>query len=98
MGFLDACVRGIICFNIGMTLREGDREYYYQALDRHFPGLSGRYRAVYGNACEVVSKNSDRLMAKFHALCETHGILHKPEACFAYLRELPEKNEKLSLF
>ena len=55
---LDAGVRGIICFNIGMTLREGDHEYYYQALDRHFPGLSERYRETYGNAYEVVSENS----------------------------------------
>ncbi|MCI9230443.1 MAG: radical SAM protein, partial [Lachnospiraceae bacterium] len=42
-GILEYCVRakvrGIICFGMGMTLREGDREYYYQALDRHFPGL-----------------------------------------------------------
>ena len=37
-GILEYCirakVRGIICFGMGMTLREGDREYYYQALDR----------------------------------------------------------------
>ena len=40
---LEACaqvkVKGIICFDMGLTLREGDREYYYAALDRHFPGL-----------------------------------------------------------
>ena len=95
---LDAGVRGIICFGVGMTLRRGSREYYYQALDRHFPGLSARYRAVYGNAYELVSENSARLMAKFHALCESHGVLHDPEQCFAYLRELPEETAQLSLF
>ncbi|MDE7233308.1 MAG: radical SAM protein, partial [Lachnospiraceae bacterium] len=31
----DAGVYGIICFGMGMTLRQGDREYYYAALDRH---------------------------------------------------------------
>ena len=40
---LEACaqvqVKGIICFDMGLTLREGDREYYYAALNRHFPGL-----------------------------------------------------------
>lgn len=55
---IDAGVKGIICRNIGMTLREGDREYYYQALDRHFPGLSQKYREVYGNSYEVVSLNN----------------------------------------
>lgn len=95
---LDAGVRGIICFNVGMTLREGNREYYYQTLDRHFPGLSDRYRATYGNAYEVVSEHSDRLMRRFHALCEARGVLHEPERCFAYLRELPEESAQMSLF
>ena len=95
---LDAGVRGIICFNIGMTLRDGDREYYYDALDRHFPGLRERYRRTYGNAYEVVSANSSRLMGRFHSLCETRGILHDPAECFAYLRELPEKHTQISLF
>ena len=40
---LDACirvgVRGIICFDMGLTLRAGDREYYYAALDKYFPGM-----------------------------------------------------------
>ena len=95
---LDAGVRGIICFGIGMTLRDGNREYYYRALDRHFPGLSERYRETFGNAYEAVSENSARLMTRFHALCEAHGVLHDPERCFAWLRELPEKNEQISLF
>ena len=95
---LDAGVRGIICFGIGMTLRDGSREYYYRALDRHFPGLSGRYREKYGNAYEIASDHSDALMARFHETCEKYGILHDPEACFAYLRDLPERTEQLSLF
>lgn len=95
---LDAGVKGIICFNIGMTLREGSREYYYQALDKHFPGLSRQYEMRYGNAYEVVSDNSDRLMRKFHDICERYGIMHSPEECFAYTSQLDEKYEQLSLF
>jgi len=95
---LDAGVRGIICFGIGMTLREGCREYYYRALDRHFPGLSDRYRRTYGNAYEVASSRSGRLMARFHETCEKYGLLHEPEQCFAYLRELPEPDGQMSLF
>ena len=56
---LDACgktgVKGIICFGMGLTLREGDREYYYAALDQHFPGLKKRYIDTYGNAYELPS-------------------------------------------
>ena len=41
-GIVDYCVQAgvhaIICFGIGLTLREGNREYFYAALDRIFPG------------------------------------------------------------
>ncbi len=95
---IDAGVKGVICFHIGMTLRDGNREYYYAALDKHFPGLREKYRDMYGNKYELISSNSGRLMARFHQLCEEHGILHDPEECFAYLREFPEENSQLSLF
>lgn len=35
-------VKGIIDFGMRLTLREGDREYYYAALDKHFPGMKGK--------------------------------------------------------
>lgn len=95
---IDACVKGIICFNIGMTLRRGDREYYYKALDRHFPGLSREYQRRYGSAYEVNSADNTRLMKLFHTTCEQHGILHTPDECFRYIAQMPEKSDQLSLF
>jgi len=94
----DADVKGIICYGAGVTLREGDREYYYRALDRHFPGLSDEYRRRYGNAYEVNSPHSTALMRLFHDACEKRCVLHDPEECFRYIAELPEKKEQLSLF
>ena len=98
---LEACVeagvKGIICFNMGMTLREGDREYYYAALDRNFPGLKKRYMDTYGNAYEVPSPNAERLMALFTDVCRKNRILCTPEDCFGYLRELPQRQEQMSL-
>ena len=95
---IDAGVKGIICWNMGMTLREGDREYYYRALDRYFPGLSLKYREKYGNSYEVVSSRNAELMTWFHDQCEKHSILHTPETCFAYMHELPERYEQMTLF
>ena len=95
---LDAGVKGIVCFGIGMTLREGNREYYYQALDRHFPGLSRQYMMKYGNAYDVVSDNSSRLMRRFHEICEKYGIIHDPDECFAYTSEFPKRYEQMSFF
>ena len=95
---LEACarvkVKGIICFDMGVTLREGDREYFYAALDRHFPGLKERYIRTYGGAYEVPSPRSRELMNLFTSFCREHGILYKPEECFDYLAYLPEKYEQ----
>ena len=95
---VDAGVKGIICFNIGMTLRDGDREYYYRALDRHFPGLSDIYRKKYGNSYEITSDRNDELMKLFHDTCEKYGIIHTPEDCFRYTSELPERYDQITLF
>ncbi len=94
----DAGVKGVVCFGAGLTLRDGNREYYYKALDRHFPGLSDEYRKRYGNAYEASSPRAGRLLRLIHDECERHGVLHDPEACFRYIAELPEQHEQLSLF
>ena len=99
---LDACVRtgvrGIMCFDMGLTLREGDREYYYAALDKYFPGLREKYIRQYGNAYELPSPNRDRLMELFQETCMRNNMLYRPEDCFAFLHEFPEKYEQMSLF
>ena len=92
---VEAQVTGIVCFGVGLTLREGNRGHYYAFLDRHFPGLSDRYRATYGNAYSVVSENNDRLMARFEETCSQHGIIHTPDECFAYAAEFPELQTRL---
>lgn len=99
---LDACVRtgvkGIMCFDMGLTLREGDREYYYAALDKYFPGLKEKYIRQYGNAYELPSPNRDRLMELFQETCKRNNMLYRPEDCFAFLHTFPEKYEQMRLF
>lgn len=93
-----AGVKGIICYGMGVTLRDGDREYFYNALDRHFPGMKERYIQRYGNAYEVMSENEKHLMGIVRRMCSENSIIYNPEACFSYINEMPEKNEQLSLF
>ena len=96
---LEAGVKGILCFGMGMTLREGDREYYYAALDRHFPGLKERYIALYGNSYVIDSPHSARLMKLFQSFCREHGIMHRQSEIFAYLNKFPDDGyEQTSLF
>ncbi len=97
-GCFDTGVRGILSFGMGLTLREGDREYYYAALDRHFPGLKARYAREYGLSYELPSPNADALNRIFHAQCAAHGVMHNADEIFAYLHEFPEQAQQISLF
>lgn len=94
----DAGVKGIVSFGAGVTLRDGNREYFYRALDRHFPGMSDEYRRRYGSAYEAGSPNSEALRRIFHAECTRHGVLHTPDDCFRYIAELPVRSGQMSLF
>jgi len=96
----DAGVKGIIHFGMGLTLREGNREYFYAQLDRHFPGLKDRYIRTYGNAYELPSPNHRQLEAVFAKTCERYGIWHDNNQIFAWMRrfENKQKEEQLSFF
>lgn len=103
-GILKYCVEaevyGIICFGMGLTLREGNREYYYAALDRHFPGLRSEYQRKYGYRYELASDRHPELMGLFHETCKKHRIESDIDKIFSYLHEFPENKgyEQLSLF
>ncbi len=95
MAILEMCVeagvKGIICFGMGLTLREGNREYFYSKLDTHFPGLKERYIKQFGNCYEVNSLHNAELMKLFHEACRKNGILHNNGEIFAYLNRFEEK-------
>ncbi len=101
-GIIDYCaqagVYGIISFGMGVTLREGDREYFYAALNRHFPGMKQKYHQKYGYAYEVMSDQNDELMALLQSKCRENGIVCNRDDCFRYLHEFPERYEQLRLF
>lgn len=96
---IEANVKGIVCFGMGLTLREGDREYFYDALDRHFPGLKQKYISTYGNSYEIPSPNSAGLMKIFREICKANGIMYSQREVFHYLSEYPgDCFEQTSLF
>lgn len=95
---IEAKVWGILNFGIGVTLREGDREYFYAALDKHFPGLKQKYHRKYGYSYVLNSDNNDYLMKIFYAKCKKHGIICNNDEIFNFMNTLPERTEQLSLF
>lgn len=100
-GVLDYCieakVHGIICFGMGLTLREGNREYFFSQLDRLFPLMKKKYISTYGNQYEINSPNSQSLMNLFHQKCSEHGILHDNRQIFEYLNLFEQKQANIQL-
>ena len=94
-GILDACisknVKGVICFGMGLTLREGNREYYYENLEKHFPGLKKVYQEKYGENYSLQSPYNKKLMKIFNEKTQKAGIMNNPEEIFKYLNTLPRK-------
>lgn len=103
-GILDYCIEanvyGIICFGMGLTLREGNREYFYEQLDKYFPGLRQKYHRRYGYSYEVTSDNNEKLMEILRAECKTNGIVSDINEVFKYLSTFEEKSqtEQISMF
>ncbi len=95
LGVLKLCaeagVYGVINFGMGLTLREGNREYFYKQLDCLFPGLKEKYVRTYGNRYGIESPDNTRLMKLFCQKCEKYGIVHDNEAIFRYLHAFEEK-------
>lgn len=101
-GLMDYCVkakvRGIMCFGFGVTMREGNREYFYAKLDEQFPGVKQQYIRQFGSAYVCNSPNNARLMDIFQKECRQHGILYKTDDVFAYLQAFEPKEQQISLF
>ena len=97
---IEAEVYGVICFGMGVTLRKGNREYFYSCLDRLFPGMKEKYIRTYGMRYVLDSPRNDELMKLFHNICESSGILHDNRQIFEYLSTFEDKSSgtQLSLF
>lgn len=97
---IEAGVKGIINFGMGLTLRDGNREYFYEQLDKSFPGMKEKYIRHFGNSYECVSPRTGELMKLFHSTCEAHGIMHDNDAVFKYMSTFESKNlgEQMNLF
>lgn len=102
LGILNYCIEnnvyGILCFNMGLTLRDGNRQYFYQKLDEHFPNLKYKYMKTYGNKYEVNSLKNVELMNLFYEITNEHNIKTNIEEIFHFMHELPTKYKQLSLF
>lgn len=63
----------------GVTLRQNQREWYFDKLDKLFPGVKEKYIKAYGNSYECHSPNAKQLMSMTKQECERLGLLYKME-------------------
>ena len=97
---IEAEVKGVISFGMGVTLRDGSREYFYRKLDQFFPGLKQKYHQKYGYSYIINSDNNKQLTQLFYSECKKHGIISNPNKVFEFMHEYREKKraKQLSLF
>jgi len=95
-GIIDYCVRAgvhaIIFFGFGLSLREGNREYFYDALDKNFPGIKERYIQKYGYRYQVTSPHNHKLWLYLKELCERNKIILGADNIFKWMEEFPDTN------
>lgn len=83
---------------IGMTMRLGQREYFYQQLDEHFPGFKEKYERQFGSRYQCTSNKVKKLWPLFTTECKKYGLLYKmPDIIKAYQSGFWQE-EQLSLF
>lgn len=83
---------------MGMTLRENQRDYYFNKLDQSFKGLKEKYIEYYGNKYNCIAINYKKFYKVFIDECNKYGILYNMEEIIkAYKKEIVNCKQ-MSLF
>ncbi|MBR5933500.1 MAG: radical SAM protein [Treponema sp.] len=101
-GIVDYCarsgVKAILCFGIGLTLRDGNREYFYDSLERaslkdsRFSGIKERYQKTFGYSYIISSPKERELISYLKELCFKNGIMLGTDSVFKWMEEFPESD------
>lgn len=83
---------------MGMTLRENQRDYYFDRLDENFVGLKEKYIKYYGNKYNCLVPNYKRLYKIFTDECNKYGILYDMKDIIRVYKKEIKNNEQITLF
>lgn len=83
---------------MGMTLRENQRDYYFDKLDQHFSGLKEKYIRAYGTRYNCIVPNSRQLYKTFIEECKKYGILYEMKDIIKDYKKEVKTDEQISLF
>ena len=94
---IDADVKGVLNMGMGLSLRKGNREYFYRKLDEKFPGIKEKYVREFGDSYFIHSSDNRKLRGILRKRCDEHGIMHNQDEIFSYIHEFPEKTVQSKL-
>lgn len=82
---------------LGMTLRQNQRDWYFEKLDELFPSVKQKYIEAFGSAYECRSSKIKELWALFQSECDKASIIYKMTDIISAYKDGYD-NEQLSLF
>ena len=83
---------------MGVTLRENQRDYYYEKLDKHFPNLKDKYIKYYGDRYNCPIPNYREIYKIFTKECDKYGILYNMKDIIKAYKKKIKDNEQIRLF
>ena len=83
---------------MGMTLRENQRDYYFNKLDQYFNGTKDQYIKYYGNRYSCTIPNSKNLYKIFINECNKYNILYNMKDIIKAYKKEKKSSEQISLF
>lgn len=83
---------------MGMTLRENQRDYYFNKLDGNFVGLKEKYIKFYRDSYNCGVLNATNLYKVFTSECNKYGILYNMNDIIKAYKKEAKSNEQLKLF
>ena len=92
------CGADYIVTYMGVTLRQNQRDYYYQKLEELYPGMSYQYQRIYGNRYHCESLKWRENYELFKNECRKRGILYQMEDIVHLIRSRKKEVCQLSLF
>lgn len=83
--------------NFAVSLRENQRDYFYEKLDEYFPGIKSRYIKEFGNTYWCSSPNQGILWKTFKDECIKNNIMYDHSQIDEFIIKRYKK-EQLTLF
>lgn len=91
------CGAQFVYCSFGMTMRDRQRDYYYQQLEQQFPGLKEKYERKFKEGYSCACQNPYQLYHLFQQECNQAGLLYKMKDIIAAYR-LSRAPIQISLF